>query len=737
VIAAAAGIVELETVASTLPIARIHAAPALDGPAIGRMAWSPDGMILAFLRAPAEHPGCYDLWLCEAAGDAAPRQLLNGAAADARAAPSPAETARRERQRQFGGGIGDFAWSACGGFIITRLGDAVCRVSTATGAVEPVLPGAASDVQPAPKGGRLAFILDGAVWVGSGVGGSNIRRVSPAASDTVRYGIAEFVAQEEFARDTGNWWRPDGGALAYTRVDESGVTEVVHPMIGAQGVEVARQRFPKVGTANAQVDLFVTSLGPGAQPVRIALGDDADTYLLRVHWSYDGRSLFIQRQSRDQRRIDLFTADPVTGEARVIWREEAAPWVNPNLDFMPLADGGFLWVSERSGTAQLYRHTDDGSIIAQLTDAPFPLAARDRERAIAGVDEAGGAVFVIGGDAGGVTERHLYRVPLDGSGAMARVSQESGWWGALLAPGGKVLAATHSSPAQPPRAALYQADGGLLCSLEANRLDACHPYMLYADGLPHPEFGQLVADDGQRLDYVLLRPANFDPLRRYPAILHVYGGPGRQLVRKAWRAPEERAFLDAGYVMLQLDNRGACGRGLAFEAPIAGRLGQPEVEDQLLALAHLRGLPFVNPARIGAMGWSYGGFMTLRLMSDPRARLRAGIAGGSVATWWDYDTHYTERFLGDPAHQAEAYQAASVIPGLAQLEGRLMLVHGMADDNVHLTHATALMAELQRLGTPFDLMLYPGQGHVITGDARTHMLQTYRAFFDRELAAHD
>ena len=718
----------------TLAISRLHAAPALDGPSIGRMAWSPDGTALAYLRAPAERPGCHDLWLCEARSEAAPRRLLDGAAEGMGAALSPEEAARRERQRQFGSGIGDFAWSACGGFILARLGDAVCRVSLATGTTEPILHGPASDLQPAPAGDGIAFIRDGALWVGSGNGKSGTRRLSPAASDAVTYGVAEFVAQEEFARDTGYWWRPDGGALAFARVDESAIAAVDHLLIGTNEMRVASQRFPKAGTANARVDLFVATLDDDAPSVPIDLGDDPDTYLLRVHWARNGQVLYIQRQTRDQRRIDLLAADPVTGASRVIFRDQASPWVNPNLDFVPLGDGGFLWVSERSGTAQLYRHDADGRIIAQLTDAPFPLAARDRERAIAGVDEARGLAYVIGGH-DGVIERHLYRVPLDGKGAMERVTREPGWWSATLAPGGKVFAATHSSPRQPPHAALYRADdGGLLCEFEANRLDARHFYAPYADDLPEPEFGQLVAEDGQQLDYVLLRPAGFDPQRRYPAILHVYGGPGRQLVRKAWRPVEERAFLDAGYVMLQLDNRGACGRGLAFEAPIAGRLGVPELEDQLQALAFLRSLAFVDAARTGAMGWSYGGFMTLRLMSDPRARLRAGIAGGSVATWWGYDTHYTERFLGDPAREHAAYEAASLIPRLERLEGRLMLVHGMADDNVHLSHATALIAELQRLGKPFDLMLYPGQGHVITGDARTHMLQTYRDFFDRELA---
>ncbi|WDA41398.1 S9 family peptidase [Erythrobacter sp. BLCC-B19] len=720
---------------SPLPLERIFAAPSLDGALVGQLAWSPDSSRIAYQRAAAETPGRFDLWLCEARAGATPHMVLRGDDARIGGGLSADEAARRERQRQFTGGIGALAWTACGGFLLVSTGSGTIRLDIGNGHFAQIAPPDVTDVQPAPAGTNIACIAEGELWLADAFG-ALVHRISPPAEPGISYGVAEFVAQEEFARDTGFWWRPDGEAIAYTRVDETCVMDCDRMEIGADGIRFVTQPFPKAGTPNARVDLFVAALD-GEDPVRIDLGDDPDFYLVRVAWSRDGQTLFVQRQSRHQRRIDLIAANPVTGSATVIFREVGKPWVNPNLDFHPLQDGGFLWVSERTGINQLYRHAWQGTVLAQLTNLPFPVASRDRESGLVGVDEAGGHAYVMSGHRG-VTERHLYRVSLDGNGPSEKITAAEGWWSVAMAPDTRHYAAVHSSPSRPPHAAIYDRNGAVVCPLEPNRLDEHHAYAPFAGGLPSPEFGQIPAEDGQALDYVLLKPAGFDPRKTYPAILQVYGGPGRQLVRKAWRAAEERAFLDAGYVLFQLDNRGACGRGLAFEAPISRRLGQPELADQLEGLAFLRSLPFVDGDRIGAMGWSYGGFMTLRLMTDPRSRIRAGIAGGSIAWWGDYDTHYTERFMGHPAEEAEAYAAASVIPRLARLSGRLMLVHGMSDDNVMVEHAIKLIDELQRLGKTFDLVLYPGQRHVIVGtEARTHKLRSYREFFDRELGIHD
>jgi dipeptidyl-peptidase-4 len=293
---------------------------------------------------------------------------------------------------------------------------------------------------------------------------------------------------------------------------------------------------------------------------------------------------------------------------------------------------------------------------------------------------------------------------------------------------------TISNPATPPQTALYGADGRRLRWLTENRLGPGHPYHPFLAGLPVPSFGRIAAEDGQMMDYVLLKPAGFDPAKRYPAIVQVYGGPGRQFVSKSWRNPTERIFLDNGFVVFQLDNRGTTNGTTAFESVIAGQLGTPDVRDQLAGLRFLQGLSFVDPKRVGVTGWSYGGFMTLRLLTEPGSGFVSGAAGAAPGEWQQYDTHYTERFLGLPKANPQAYRQSSVLPRLDALNGRLLLMHGMSDDNVLFDNATAIMAKLQQQGQPFDLMLYPGQRHGIADPAlRLQQWRTYLEFFQRTL----
>ena len=231
-----------------------------------------------------------------------------------------------------------------------------------------------------------------------------------------------------------------------------------------------------------------------------------------------------------------------------------------------------------------------------------------------------------------------------------------------------------------------------------------------------------------------MKPVGFDPARKYPAIVEVYGGPGVQQVMRAWRPVNEKLYLEAGYVLFQLDNRGSANRDVRFEGAIAGRLGSVEVDDQVTGLNWLRAQPFIQPDKVGVSGWSYGGYMTLRLMTDPRTRFGAGASGAPPTDWRQYDTHYTERYMGMPQMRAAAYDAAAVIPRLPQLSGRLLLLQGMADDNVQFSNSIAVMASLQGSGRPFDLMLYPGQRHGVQGEQRQLQLwRTLLQFFGREL----
>jgi dipeptidyl-peptidase-4 len=298
-----------------------------------------------------------------------------------------------------------------------------------------------------------------------------------------------------------------------------------------------------------------------------------------------------------------------------------------------------------------------------------------------------------------------------------------------------VFVGDYSDPATPPQSALYDVNGQRLRWIEENALDAAHPFYSYARRYPPAEFGVLRSADSQNLHYVLQKPVGFDPARRYPVIVQVYGGPGAQSVTRSWRGVSEKLYLEAGYILFQLDNRGSANRDLAFESAIANRLGFVEVDDQVAGLDWLRSLPFVRADAIGVSGWSYGGYMTLRMLTDPRTRLRAGAAGAPPTDWRQYDTHYTERYMGIPRANAAAYDASAVIPRLGALSGRLLLMQGMADDNVQFSNSIAVMAALQAQGTAFDLMVYPGQRHGVQGEMRQLQLwRTLLQFFDRELS---
>jgi dipeptidyl-peptidase 4 len=677
-------------------------------------------------------PRSFDLWLAPTADRAPPRLLADARRLGGDDAVSETERARRERARVFEAGLTEFQWTPDSRRLLVPFGGDVFRLELESGHATCLGLSGATDARLAPTGDRLAFVRDGRVWWASLDGGEPVP-VSPAGERAVSYGVAEFVAAEELARDTGWWWRPDGEAVAYTRVDEAAVELVRRLHINPDQVGEVEQRFPRAGAANARVDLFVQTL-LDVPPVQVDLGPDPDVYLARVDWSSDGGVLYVQRLSRDQQTLDLLAVEPATGASRVVLRERQAPWINLSLDFLPLHGGRFLWSSERTGYRHLYLHEADGTLVRAVTQGAFPLAGQDRIPSIAGLDEAIGQVFVQASRETPL-ERHLFAAEYGRVRDLRRLTDGEGWW-TIDCAGPHGFVGTFSAHDTPPRTGLYDGDGRLRRWLSPNPLDEQHPYAPYRTGLPEPEFGWLTSEDGHELHYVLLKPADFDPGRRWPVVVQVYGGPNRQKVTRAWRAPEERLLLEAGFLLFQLDNRGSSNRGLAFESAIAGRLGEPEVRDQLVGLRHLQSLPFVDPARIGVTGWSYGGFLTLRLLTEPGAGFAAGAAGAAPAEWRLYDTAYTERYLGRPQDRPEAYHAASIRPRLKNLNGRLLLMHGMADDNVLLENAVALMAEMQAQKLLFEMMLYPGERHsIVDAPRQAHFQKTLVDFFTRALAA--
>ncbi|MGC1305133.1 MAG: DPP IV N-terminal domain-containing protein [Caulobacteraceae bacterium] len=719
---------------------RVFSSPGLSGPAARGVEVSPDGRTVTYLKAEPDNQDRFDLWAAPVAGGKA-RLLVSGQTVEPPGQQlTEVEKNRRERQRVAAlTGVVDYTWDEQGKRILIPAGGDLYAADAGTGQVAKLATGGPgiSDGKVSPLGRYASYVRDQNLYVIDFADGKE-RAITTAGRGPVSYGSAEFVAQEEMDRYTGYWWAPGDKAIAYARVDESPVDLLPRLEIGVEGSKVTEQRYPKAGRPNVGIELYVQGIEPGAQPVKVDLGPNPDIYLARVHWSADGHDLYVERETRDQQTLDLLRVDPVTGAAKVVLTERQTPWIDLNDDFYALKNGDFIWGSERTGSNHLYLYHRDGTLARAVTQGDWQVAgaasgAGAHATGVAGVDEDKGLVYFLGSKETPI-ERQLYVVSYRTPGEPVAVTHGHGWWTATMPKSAKAFVGYYSDPSTPPQTALYAADGRRLSWVEQNALDAGHPFYPYAKRYPEPEFGVLKSEDGQDLHYILQKPAGFDPARKYPAIVQVYGGPGVQSVQRAWRNPNEKLLLEAGYVLFQLDNRGSANRDMRFKGAIAGHLGVVEADDQVVGLTYLRSLPFVQADKVGVSGWSYGGYMTLRLLTDPRTHFQAGASGAPPTDWREYDTHYTERYMGMPELRAAAYDASAVVPRLGSLSGRLLLLQGMADDNVQFSNSVAVMAALQGMGTPFDLMLYPGQRHHVDGEHRALQLwRTYLQFFAREL----
>jgi dipeptidyl-peptidase 4 len=634
---------------------------------------------------------------------------------------TPEEILRRERQRIQDKGITQYHLAASadavvfdwrGDVYLARPGEAPERLTdTSSSEIDPQL---------SPDGTRVAFVREGDLYV-MDVRTRALTRLTEGARDGVFHGIAEYIAQEEMDRDSGFWWSPDGRLLAYTEVDETAIP--VYPIVhqGKPAWEVESPRYPFAGGPNARMRLGVVPAG-GGKTAWIPLGDD-DIYLARVRFDEDG-SLLLQVESRDQRSLKLLRADPRTGSTRTILEDRSDTWINLHDDLKPLRDGRFLWSSEATGFRHLELRARDGSLVRRLTSGDWAVDALE------GVDETDGFVYFTAAR-DGATERHLYRVPLEGGG-VERVTPEPGWHTVTCARDARFFVDVHSDAAHPPRALLKDASGRQVRVLDDN--PDPEPRRL---ALRPPELVTIRARDGSLLHGAIYRPRHGKAGTRHPAIVRVYGGPTAQTVTDSWDLTDDlRAQYLArhGYVVFRLDNRGTPRRGKAFETALARRLGSVEVEDQIAGARYLAGLPYVDGKRVGIYGWSYGGYMAARCLLLAPDLFKAAVAGAPVADWDGYDTHYTERYMGRPQDNADAYRESSLLPLADRLAGRLLIIHGMIDENVHFRHTARLMNALNSARKRYDVLIFPDERHLPRGeDDRRYMEERLVDFFDRAL----
>jgi len=691
--------------APTLTFERVFGSPGLDGPAPRQLKLSPDGRWLTLLRNRADDRERYDLWGYDTQTRAW-RMLVDSEKLGSGRELSEDEKMQRERARVAGlKGIITYQWANDSAGVLVPL-DGDLFLARLDGSAQRLTDTEETELNPklSSKGRFVSFVRDRQLWVGA-VGAAAVP-VTPKEGELIRWGEAEFVAQEEMARLQGYWWSPDDSRIVVQRTDEAPVGVVTRAAIGATGTKVFDQRYPVAGSANAIVDLFVMD-PDGGNRVKIDLGPDPDIYVARVDWAPDGSAIYVQRQNRAQTVLEMLKVDPRTGASQVWFTEKAARpdyWINLSDNYRFLKDGSLLWWSERSGYGQFYRF--DGSTWTPLTSGSAP--ASD----LVGVNEGEGSFFFRRID--NVLTGQIYRASLAGESAPVLLTDPAFTYAASMDGAGKNLILTRSAPDQPPQHLLADSAGKPVMWIEENALSGDHPYAPYLAGHVMPEFGTIPAEDGTPLHWMMLKPA-IEPGKQYPVFFSHYGGPGPQMVTKGWGGTLAQAVVDKGYIYFVLDNRGSANRGVDFEQPIYRAMGGVEVRDQKKGAEFLKTLPFVDPAKIAIYGWSYGGYMTLKQLEADPGLYAAGISGAPVTRWELYDTHYTERFMGDPRQVPEAYAKASAIPDATKISDPLLLIHGMADDNVVFENSSELISVLQESNTPFEMMLYPGYTHRVSG----------------------
>ncbi len=698
---------------------------------------SPDGRRVGLLRGRADDQHQLDLWSYDIAERALKLRVDSKQLVPAEQLSS-IERARRERERTADyHGIVEYKWAPDSRHVLFTLAGSLylCDLEAPSDkSLRQLTHGGAAIVDPqvSPRGGYVSFVRDQDLWVIELATGAE-RRLTTDGRGTVHNAESEFVAQEEMDQTHGYWWAPDDSAIAYKRFDESAVPIVRRFEVYADRVEVVEQRYPAAGDPNVAVQLGLISPG-GGQTRWIDLGADRDIYLARVDWTPSSNALSYQRLARDQQRLDLVLVDATSLAERTLVSEHSRTWVNLTDDLHFLKhQAAFVWSSERSGTKHLYLYGIDGQLRCALTRGDWNVDA------LLAVDEPAGQLY-FSSNRDAIIDQQIYTARLDGHEPEKphRVSRGDGWHSAQFSKESARVALyvdTFSDPSTPPQVSVNAPDGRRLAWIEENPLNPAHPYWPFQDKHVVPEFGRLKAEDGQELYYSVLKPPGFSATRRYPAYVDVYGGPTAQIVQRRWSTDFfDQYMARQGYVVFRLDNRGSDRRSRVFSDPIYGRLGEIEVHDQLKGVRWLAEQPWVDASHIGVFGWSYGGYMSLMLLSKGSDLIAAGVAVAPVTDWRLYDTCYTERYLRRPQENPGGYAESGVFSALAGLRSPLFLAHGMADDNVLFVNSTRLMSELQQRGDQFELMTYPGAKHGLsTPQMKSHVYTAIQRFFDQHL----
>jgi dipeptidyl-peptidase 4 len=676
-----------------------------------QVVWAPAGKQFAYFRAS-------DVMLYDVAAKAE-RTLLSLDPLEKAAVPVPEPPRFDWQNRRVS--EDSLEWSHSGKQLLLSVRGDLFFYSLETGTWEQLTATAEAERDPklSPDGSRVAFRRGHDLYTLE-IATHQIARLTDDGSATLLNGELDWVYPEELDLSTAYWWSPDSKRIAYMQFDIA--REFVYTQISLTGLRAAAEpeRYPQAGTANADVHVGVVAAAGGATRW-MDLGETRGSLIARVHWTPDSTRLAIERLNRVQNHLDLLLADATAGTAHSILAEADPYWINHNDLFRFVGKDEFLWGSERDGFQHLYLYSLEGQQRKRLTEGNWEVTE------VAGVDESHQKVYFVSTEASPL-DRELYSVKLNGKDR-TRISPEPGTHQISMGPTAEYYLDTFSSSTEPRRGTVYSASGEEQSVFRPAKTGLRDEYALQP-----AEVVQIKGQDGKLLYGRVIKPANFRPGEKYPAVVLVYGGPGEQTIRNNWEGANwAQALAARGFVIWQLDNRGSAGRGHAFETPLYHQFGKTELADQLEGVRYLIAQGFVDPARVGIYGWSYGGFMTLYSLLNAPDVFRAGIAGAPVTNWRNYDTIYTERYLGLPSENAEGYRASSPVDYASKLKAKLLMVHNIEDDNVLFQNTVQMTDALEQAGKLFQMVIYTGKSHGVTGPVRKQLLETLTDFFETHL----
>lgn len=735
--------------AKPITIEAIFAEGGLTGREPEGIKWSPDGSKVSFVQRDdsGEHG---ELWYIDAA-TGEKKVLVSEIKLSQLAPPSSAIRDEREKERVTRYHVASYMWSPDSKHLLFDSQGQLWYFSldTGTGLQLTSSSDPCEDPKFSPDGKRLVYVRKHNLYIRPVSGDENERPlVQPDKNrdkdnpkekeDDILNGEVDWLYAEELSVRSNFFWSPEGHDILFLQMDESRVPAYPLTNLLPTHPHVDEEKYPEAGDPNPVVRLGVVS-SDGGKPRWIKLTDDDDSYIPRFGWIREGWA-WAEVLNRKQNILDLYFIETHSGKTRKMLTEsEPDAWVNVNDDFRVLKSGDhFLWTSWRDGYTHIYLYTfDKNDPISANAKLERQLESGDYEvLAVNGVDADSGTVFFTANKNDPRQER-IFSIKLDGSG-MRSLSSEPGHDSAIFDENGKYYVKTHSATLVPPRVSVCAVIGSAVDNVASQ--ESCHKiwegHSLAEYDLVEPKHLEFKADDGTLLYGYVILPPNADPGAKIPVIVHIYGGPAGQTVQDAWAGTNglfHQMLVKEGFAIFSVDNRGTPNRGKKFATAIRGQFGGVELKDQLTALNQLFAqYPQLDRDRTAMWGWSNGGSMTLYALTHTD-QLKAGISVAPVTNWRDYDSIYTERYLGLPKDNSNAYDD-SMVAAASRLHSSLLLIHGMSDDNVHFQNTVQMADALIRFGKQFRLMIYPNKTHGISGPAtRVQLFHLMEDFWNKEL----